>query len=112
MIARGGGANEGSGLQRPAIGGAGVVYVVSGPVDVVMVVDVVNGEFDVVGVAQGPVWCDELPAIAVVIRDGMVEDDKAFQSGVVPAKLSKVQVGIKRVTLRCGGARVDHYWLR
>ena len=48
MIARGGGANEGSCLQGPAIGGAGIVYVVSSPVDIVTVVNVVDSKLDVV----------------------------------------------------------------
>ena len=112
MIARGGGADEGSCLQRPAIGGAGIVYVISSSVDVVVVVDVVDGKLDVVGVAQGPVRSDELPAIAVVVGDGAVKDDETLRGGVVLAKLSKVQVGVKRVSLRCGGTSVDHYWLR
>ena len=51
MIARGGGADEGSGLQRPAIGGPGVVYVVSSSIDIVVVIDMVNDKFDVMGVA-------------------------------------------------------------
>ena len=67
-----------------------------------MMVDVVDSKLDVVGVAQGPVRSDELPAIAVMVGDGAVKDDEALRGGVVLAKLSKVQVGIKRVRLRCG----------
>ena len=112
MIARRGGANEGSCLQGPAIGGAGIVYVIPSPVDVVVVVDVVDGKLDIVGVAQGPIRSDELPAIAVVVGDGAVEDNETLRGGVVLAKLGKVQVGVKRVSFRCGGTSVDHYWLR
>ena len=90
MIAGGRRANEGSGLQRPAIGGAGVVYIVSSPIDVVMVVDMVNGEFDVVGVAQGSIRGYKLPAIAVVVRDSTVEDNEALWGRVVSTKLSEV----------------------
>ena len=36
MVARGGGANEGSGLQGPAIVGVDVVYVISGFIDIML----------------------------------------------------------------------------
>ena len=107
-----GGADEGSCLQRPAIGGASVVYVVSSSVDVVMVVDVVDGELNVMGVAQSPVRGDKLSAIAVVVRDGTIKDDETLRGGVVLAKLSEVQVGVTRVSLRRGGAGINHHWLR
>ena len=112
MVARGGGADEGPGLQRPAIVGAGIGYVVSGRKDVVLVVDVVDNKLNIMGVAQGSVRGDELPAIAVVIGDGAVKDNKALWGRVVLAKLSKVQISVKGVSLRCGGASVNHHWLR
>ena len=84
----------------------GIVYVISGSIDVMVVVDVVNSELNVMGVVQGSISGDELPAVAVVVRDGAIKDDKAFWGRVVLAKLSKVQIGVKGVSLRCGGASV------
>ena len=76
-----------------------------------MMVDVVDGKFNVVGVAQGSLRSHELPAIAVVVRNSAVEDDEALWGRVVSTELSEVQISIKRIRLRCGGASVDHHWL-
>ena len=91
---------------------AGMVYVISGRKDVVLVVDGVDDELYVVGAVPGPFWHEELPAIAVMVRDGAVEDDKALRSRVVSAKLSKIQVRVQGVRLWGGGASVDKDWLR
>ena len=92
--------------------GAGIVYVVSGCKDVVLMMDLVNDEFYVVGVTPGPIWGKELPAITVMVRDGAVEDNKALWGGVVFAELGDIQVSIKGVRLRSGGACVNINWLR
>jgi hypothetical protein len=112
MVAGRGGADEGAGLEGPAVVGSGFVYVVPGCEDVVTVADVVNREFDVMGVASGSIRGDKLPAVAVVVRDGAVEDDKALWSRVVLTELSKVQVGVKGVSFRRRGTGVDYDWLR
>ena len=91
--------------------GAGIVYVVSGCKDIVLVMDLVNDEFYVVGVTPSPIWSKKLPAITVMVGDRAVEDDKALWGGVVFSELGNVQVSIKGVRLRSGGACIDINWL-
>ena len=71
----------------------------------------VDDKLNVVGVTQGAIWGDKLPAIAVVVRDGTVEDSEAFGSGVVLPELSDVQVSVEGVSLRGGRMCVDEDWL-
>lgn len=89
-----------------------MVYVVSSCKDVVLVVDMVNDEFYVVGIAPGSLWCEELPAIAVMVRDGVVEDGEALWGRVVCTKLGKIQISVERVRLWGRGASVNEDWLR
>ena len=91
---------------------ARVIYVISGSKDIVAVVNVVDDKLNVMGVAQGSIWGDKLPAIAVVVRVGLVEDNKALRCRVVCSELSKVQISIQRVGLRSGGVSINHDWLR
>ena len=70
-----------------------------------------DGKLDVMGVAQSPVGCDELPAVTVVVGDSAVEDNEALRRRVVLAELRKIQIGVERVSLRCGGTSVNEDWL-
>ena len=67
--------------------GTGFVYVVSSSIDIMVVVNVVNGKLNVMRVAQGSLRSDELPAIVVVVRDGAVKDDEALWGRVVLAEV-------------------------
>ena len=91
---------------------AGVVYVISGCEDVVLVMDLVNDKFNVVGVTPGSIWGKELPAITVMVRNGAVEDSKALWGGVVLAELSNVQISVKGVRFWSRGACVNIDGLR
>ena len=112
MVARNAGPYESLRLQRPAVGSMRVVYVVSSAIDVVFVVDGVEVEFYVVGVAEGVVRGQELTPIAVVVGDGAIEDGETIWGGVVSAVLGKVYICTQRLSFWHGGPGVDGFQLR